>query len=222
MGEAVIPTDILYKIKTLEERIQVLESTSRLQTSSLRDGTLTLQDQTGTNLVYLGKQPDGTHGIAVLDQNGRILFKVTAESGQVAPFAFAVPIANGGVIASTANAFRPGTHFATFTELWRSDFFSVGDQVDYDIETFPNSGNMDWEIVCYEYGGGVPVVVASGNDTATTQHQGTFTIPVAGLSPLATSTDVAGRFMTIRVLAKQNSGALSVDVSINGPFTNHS
>lgn len=220
MGEAVIPDNILDTINKLEERVRTLESASRLQSSSLRDGTLTMQDQNGFGVVYLGKLTDGTHGISVNDSSGRVLFRVSSERGQVAPFALAAPLPSlDGVVSGTTNSFRPGTSSVAFVELWRSDLFTVGPTVNYDFTMFANGGNMSWQLLCYEYVGGAQTVVASGTETTNVQRQGTFTIPAACL---LSGTDPVGRYLTIRVQAKRNSGAFTSDVQANAPFYNYS
>jgi hypothetical protein len=221
MGEMVRSDDFASTLADHERRLKVQESTSRLISSSIRDGSLTLQDANGVGIVVLGKQPNGTHGISVLDANGQTLFRITSEEGQVAPRG-TVPISwsLGSFLAgSTTQSFRPGTSNAAFTELWRGDFWSVGSKVDYDLTAYANGGNMTWQIKCYEVSGGTPtVVVGPTTETTNAQRSGTFTIPAACL---ASGTDPAGRFMTVRVEAKLNSGAITADMTPNTPFTSH-
>jgi hypothetical protein len=187
----------------------------------VRNGAITLQDANGVGIVVLGKQANGHHGIGVYDPSGQTLFLVTSEDGQVAPHG-TVPLywsLNGLLTGSATQSFRPGTNNAAFTELWRGDFWSFGSKVDYDLTVFANGGNMSWQIKCFETGGGTPTVVVGPNtETTNVQRAGTFTIPTAGL---VSGTDPAGRFMTIRIEARLNSGATTADVTPNTPFTSH-
>ncbi len=190
-------------------------------------GTRYFDPTTGAALVKLGNLGDGSYGIAVMNLAGRVVFRVDGVNGQSAPYLFAPGMPSGlnGVLnTSTPNSFRPGTTSATFVELWRADFFAIGNQVDYDLTMFANSGNMSWQIKSYQYISlsttGTPIVVASGTETTNVQRTGTFTIdPLSLLSD--GSNDVAGRFMTVRVEAKKNSGSFTVDIAQNGPFYNH-
>lgn len=91
MGEAVIPDGVLQLIKDLTNRVRILESASRLQTSSLRDGTLYLQDQNGANIVVLGKQGDGSHGVAMFAPAGFPIWEFVESKGLVYP-ASSVPM----------------------------------------------------------------------------------------------------------------------------------
>jgi len=178
------------------------------------------RDASSDPLVYVGQLPDGTHGLMVLNANGRVLFKVTSEGGQIAPSpTLAAQSASGYLSGSASQGFRPGSPLGTYVELWRTDFWSVGSKIDYDLSVYANAGNMTWQILCYEYGGASSTVaVGPTTETTNTQRSGTFTIPTAGL---ANGTDPAGRNMTIRVQAKINSGATTADVAVNGPFINH-
>jgi hypothetical protein len=222
VGAQIRIEDLVDRITNLESRLKIQETTSRLQTSSLQDGTLTLQDANGLAVVTLGKQADGTHGIQVANVNGRTLFQVTSENGQTAPYdtLAAQSSVNALLSGSAAQGFRPGTNAGAFTELWRTDFYSNGAQVDYDLTAYANGGNMSWQIVAYEYGGGTPVAVASGTETTNVQRQGTFTISSASLVP-GTGSDQAGRYLTIRVQGRLNSGATTADIVLNAPFVNH-
>jgi hypothetical protein len=196
-----------------------MESTSRLQSSSIKEGTLRLLDSAGNSIVVLGKQDDGaSHGISVWNANGRSLMWVTSEQGQRAPVSYAAATPNGS--ASVAGSLRPGTSSASFFELWRADLYSIGSLVNYDITAFANGGNMDWRILAYEYYAGTPIVVASGNETTNVQRTGAITIPSTCLNP-GTGSDPAGRNLTLRVEAKKNSGASTVDIAMSAQFANY-
>lgn len=179
---------------------------------------------TGNELIRLGRLDDGTHGLLIKDLAGRTMFKVTAENGQTAP-RVGLPIypnSQAYLTGQTVNAFRPGTNSATMFELWRTDFYSIGPIVSYDLIAFANGGNMTWRILCYEYGGGTPTVVVGPTvETTSVQRQGTFTIPAACLIP-ATGSDPAGRRMTMRIEAQLNSGAVTADIAVNAPPINYS
>jgi hypothetical protein len=239
-----LPTTLESTLADLERRLQIMERTSRNALSSIRDGALTIQDAAGNPVVVIGKQADGTygvrsldasgrtlvslgqvpggaHGIQVANVNGRVLFQVTSENGQAAPYAF-VPAITGvnDVISGGASGFRPGTTNAAFTELWRADFYSVGPNVNYDFSFWAAASSMDWRILAFEETTGTPTVVASGTETTNVARQGTFSLPAACLIA-GTGTDPVGRFMTLRLEAKKNSGASTVDVSQNAPYFNH-
>jgi hypothetical protein len=220
MGEAVIPNDLGTLIKKLEARIDVLERTSRLITSSVKDGTLVFLDQFGNEIVALGRI--GTsHGIGVFDSAGKSLFYVTSEEGQLAPYSFAVPLPNGnnGLLSTQGGAFRLGTTSATMVEMYRADFFSVASTMEYDFNFLPGSAqSMSWQLTCYEYGG-TPQIVASGTEIVNVQRQSSFTLPTAGFIT-GSGTTPGGRLMTVRVSAQRNSGTTTVDVMANGPLTN--
>ncbi len=131
-----------------------------------------------------------------------------------------LPSGNNGVVISSTGAFRPGVTNGTMTELYRADFFVIGSQVVYDFTMFPNTSNMSWQIVTYEVSTSNSQVVASGTEASNTQRAGTFTIPPLSLISDGNS-DVAGRYMTVRVQAQRNSGTSTVDIAQNGPLYNH-
>lgn len=218
------------RLKAIELRLDLLERHNPLDNSSVRNGQITLQDANGVGIVVLGRQANGHHGIGLFDTNGQTLLYSTSEDGQTAPWG-SIGVQPGGsaLVSGTANSFRPGTNAATFTELWRADFYSTGQVVEFDFTVYPNAGNMDWQIKCYQ-ANGTPTVVGSytptgggsqswpQNETANTQRSGSFVIPAAGL---VSGTDPAGRRMTLRVEARKNSGATTIDVAVNAPFLNH-
>lgn len=182
-------------------------------------------DTNGVALVTVGQLGGGEVGIDIRNSAGRILQRVDNVNGQYAPFALIplLPNGNNGISASSTGAFRPGTTSASVTELWRADFWSVGNQIEYDLEMYPNSGNMSWQIQVYEYQGGTPITVATGTETTIVQRQATFTIPTTCVTPDGTGVDdVAGRYLTVRVSALRNSGASTVDIAQNAPLFNHS
>lgn len=181
--------------------------------------TLTSIDTDGNELVRIGKLLDGSFGILITDAEGRALFRVDSVSGQTAPFVHPVPVvATTALLSGTTSGFRPGTNSASFVSLWAHEFWSVGDQVDYDLTFYANAGSMDWRITVHEVG--APAVVAVGPNTETTnvQRAGTLTIPATAL---VSGTDVAGRRMRLDVEVKKNSGTSTVDASLNAPPRNY-
>jgi hypothetical protein len=207
------PANMAQQLRDLERRIGALEG------APLIGSNLTTVDPTsGTNPVIVGKLPDDTYGILIVNENGRVV-QQSGTAGFVAPQQAIPMFPNGG--ASVSTSFRPGTTSGSFTELWRGDFWSTAPDVSYDLVVFPNAGNMDWRIRVYEYGtpaNGTPTVAASGaGETANIERSGSFTIPSACL---VSGTDPVGRRMTIRVEAKRNSGSAQVDVAVAGPPIN--
>lgn len=181
-------------------------------------------DSDGVPLVTVGQLGGGEVGIDIRNSAGRILQRVDNVNGQYAPFAL-IPLLASGVsaVSSSTGSFRPGTTSASVAELWRADFWSVGNQIEYDLEMYANGGNMSWQIQVYEYHGGTPVTVATGTETTNVQRQATFTIPTTCVTPDGTGIDdVAGRYLTVRVSAVRNSGASTVDIAQNAPLFNHS
>jgi hypothetical protein len=177
-------------------------------------------DEAGDVLVRLGTLDDSTHGIEIRNGNGRTLFKVTSEDGQVAPFVNAVPVSSvGALVSGLTNGFRPGTNSASFVSLWAHEFWSVGDQIDYNIVAWPNAGNMDWQITMHEIGASAVVAIGPNNETSNISRSGTFTIPT---SALVSGTDVSGRQMRMDIEARKNSGPTTVDVSQNEAPRNYS
>jgi len=170
---------------------------------------MTVKDTDGNVLVEVGKLDDGSYGFELRNSSGTTLFKLTTE-GQITPRQYLAWSSNGTTIGFTS---------ASYTEIFRSDFDSLGPRVDYDIQANPLSP-MDFKIQCYEYhyGGpsGTPVDVVE-QITANGQYHGNFDIPVAGL---VDGTDVQGKNMTIRVLGRRTSGANTPTLRLNAPFSN--
>ncbi len=80
MGNPILPDDLLTQIADLERRIRILESTSRLALSSIKEGALQVLDSNGVVRVKIGK--DGTdYGVKVFDAAG-------ANAVQLATLAF--------------------------------------------------------------------------------------------------------------------------------------
>jgi hypothetical protein len=221
MGQIIKSDDFADQIADLQRRMRVQESTSRLISSSIRDGSLTLQDANGAGIVVLGKQADGKHGIAVFDVTGQTLFRVTSEDGQTFPRAL-IPCESSvscTLSGSSTQGFRPGTASASFVPLWIGRFSSVGPTVDYDLTAFANGGNMSWQITCNEFGMGDVVVVGPNVETTNVARTGSFTL---GAGNLLSGADPAGRQMVFKVWARINSGATTADVVLNNVPTNRS
>jgi hypothetical protein len=69
------PSTMESQLKELDRRLRGLEGSSQLRNSAIRDGSMQLQDAAGKPIVVLGKQADGSYGIAVSDATGVVLFK---------------------------------------------------------------------------------------------------------------------------------------------------
>jgi len=202
-------------MKEMDRRVSELEG------GSLVGVTLQSKDPaTGTPLVYAGTLPDGTHGFQVNDINGRIVFKVSAEHGQVAPLQL-IPTTTGtaAVLSGTpGTGFRPGTAQTSFQTLHVCEFWSVGALVDWNLTAYANSNTMQWRITCREIGGTDQVVVGPNTETTNVQRAGTFTIPAAAL---VSGTDPTGRHMRMDIQALWQSGlAGTVDIVLNNPPIN--
>ena len=205
-----LPPNIAAVLRDYERRIRNLENSPQLTQASIKDGTLTVLDAAGNTVVMEGKI-GSAYGIKILNSNGRTIYQATND-GVVLPVQ-ALPMTISGNI-------RPGTNSASFDELWRSDFYSVGSKVDYDFTAFPNAGNMDWIVYLYEKTTLPFTALTVTSLAANTQYAGTLTINPSSLIA-GTGTDPAGRYMTVRVQAKKNSGASTVDIALNGNFVNH-
>jgi hypothetical protein len=220
VGELIGNDSLGTRLNDIERRLAVQEQTSRLISSSIRDGSITMQDANGVGIVVLGKLADGSHGIQVLNANGRTLFKVTSEGGQSAPFVSLPAVGSQGLLSGSASGFRPGTNSATMVSMWAFDFWAVGPTIAYDFVVYANSGNITWQITCREMGGTDQIVVGPNIETTNVERQGTFTIPAAALAP-GTGTDPAGRRMRMDFLIQKNSGASTADIALVSPPRNY-
>jgi hypothetical protein len=205
-----IPPSVAAVLRDQERRLRNLENSPQLTNSSVKDGSTKYLDAAGNTVVVEGKI-GSAYGIKITNSNGRVIYQATTD-GTVLPTQ-ALPMTISGNI-------RPGTTLATYDELWRSDFYSVGSKVDYDLTAYPNAGNMDFVIYLYERGTSPFTAFSVTGLTVNTVYSGTLTINPSALIP-STGTDPAGRYMTVRVQAKRNSGASTVDIALNGNFTNH-
>jgi hypothetical protein len=214
-----VPASLAIWQKEIERRVAVLETSSRLYNSAIREGTLRIQDSSGNPMVTLGKLDDGTYGMLIQSSTGQTLFKVDSVNGQLAPTAILTPVVSVGALLSGApNGFRPGTQSATYVSIWAHEFWSVGPKVDFNIVAYANAGDMDWRITAHEVGAPAVVVWGPLNETSNSTRNGTITIPA---SALLSGTDVAGRRMRLDIEAKKNSGPSTVDISLNNPPRNY-
>lgn len=205
-----IPPNIAAIIRDQERRIRNLENSPQLTQASIKEGTLTVLDGSSNPAVQLGKV-DGSYGIKVTTPSGAVVYEKLA-SGLTFPRQALAMTISGNV--------RPGTTSATYDELWRADFDSIGPSVSYDITAFANAGNMDLVILLYERTTSPYTALTISGIAANTQYSGTLTLNSASFIA-GTGTDPAGRHMTLRVQAKRNSGASTVDVALNGNFVNY-
>lgn len=171
----------------------------------IREKKIVVQDADGNDLVILGRLSEGVYGIEIRNANGQTVFKVS-DDGQSIPYAY---------MPWTSVAATYGFTSATYTEIFRCDFTSMGPRVDYDIQADNTGGNMDFEITVSEFGGtAVTVVEVVG---ATGQYSSNFAIPA---SALVSGTDPQGRQMSVRILGRRTSGAGSPTLRLNGPLYN--
>lgn len=75
--------DVLSRIESLERRLGELERTSRLTSSSIKEGSLVILDDVDQERVILGKI-GSEYGLRVSDSGGKVMFEVTDE-GLVQP-----------------------------------------------------------------------------------------------------------------------------------------
>ena len=214
-----IPDNVQAYLRELEHRVAVLETSSRLYNSAIREGTLRIQDSSGNPMVTLGKLDDGSYGIIIQNSTPSTLMRVDSVSGQVFPRQL-IPLVypNSSLVSGLTSGMRPGTNSATFVSLYTGRFSSVGNKIDYDITVFPNAGNMDWQIICQEFGVIGDQVIASGSgETANVQRTGVATLTAANLT---SGSDPAGRQMFITLQARKNSGPSTVDINMNNSMTN--
>lgn len=202
--------DLLLRIGRLESQVETLATSPRINRSSIDGGQLVVRDASGNDRITLGDLGSGAYGVRIADDDGSVVFEVT-EDGWNIPY-WVIPLApNAGSINPGLGRF--GTDQAAYTEIYRADFFAVGATIHYDFTQYPNAGNMDWRVLVYEQGGGVAQsAISYTGQTANTQRSGSFTLPPAGL--VGGSGNVKGKFWTMRVEAKMNSGT-RVDVSVN-------
>ena len=205
-----LPPNIAAVLRDQDRRIRNLENSPNLTNSSIKDGTLAVLDSGGNTMVRLGKV-DSSYGIKVTTPTGAVVFEKLA-SGLTFPRQSLAMTISGNI--------RPGTTSAAYDELWRADFDSIGPSVNYDLTAFPNAGNMDFVILLYEKTTSPYTAFTVTALTANTQYSGTLTLNSASFIA-GTGTDPAGRHMTLRIQAKRNSGASTVDVALNGNFVNY-
>lgn len=74
MSAEIRPADYESRISDLERRLKIAEATSRLISSSVRDGAITFQDQNGNTIVIVGKLTDGSHGIIMETTTGALSY----------------------------------------------------------------------------------------------------------------------------------------------------
>lgn len=198
--------DLVERVKTLTKDLSELRGLFIGRFSgAMTGGSIPIRDPNGVTLVTLGLLSDGSYGIQINDVNGQIVYKVTS-AGQLAPYQYLV----WSSVAATY-----GTVSATYDELFRFDFSSTGPRVQYDINADNAGGTMDWKITIAEFGAAqVNVVEQIG---ASGQYAGPFTIPS---SALVSGTDVVGRTMSMRLLARRTSGAGTPTLRLNAPAYN--
>lgn len=200
--------------RDIERRLSAVEG------APLVGSNVTAFDESGNQLVTVGKLADGSYGIEIQNASGRTIMRVTSDAGQTVP-PITPWVAQTGVVSGLTNGFRPGTSSATYAATVGVYFWAVGDQVDYRMSAVPNGGNMSWEIGITEWDAltdtalGVEAIVAGPTtETATTVRNGTFTIPASCLEA-GTGDDPVGRFYKAVVYLKRNSGSTTVDVQVS-------
>ncbi len=210
MGESSLPDTLLTRLDELERQMRDLNQSAQTQYSSIKDGSLRILNEAGETVIDIGKTSDTNFGIIIYSPEGRQIF--SAGRGVSAAPPGIVPLVVGGSAVVSGTSFRPGTTSASFTVIWTGTLFSIGPDVFWTVNIFPNSGNMDFRVRILEQGGGTATnVYLDTAITANGNRNGTFAIPTACLVP-ATGTDPLGRFYTLTFEAKRNSGASPVDI----------
>ena len=172
--------------------------------STLREKTIVIQDAAGNDLVLLGRLDADVYGIEIKNRNGQTVFKVT-DQGQTFPYAY---------IPWSSVAAEYEFTSASYTEIFRNDFSSMGPVVQYDVQANAVSP-MDFRIKITEAGGTYVDVVEQ--ISASGQYAGEFTIPGACL---ISGTDPQGRQMSVRIEGRRTSGAGTPTLRLNAPLYN--
>lgn len=208
------PETVTSILRDFERRLRNLETAPRAVATSVSAGAFSINDADGNELVRLGLLDDGgNYGIQVTNDQGGRVFRVTQNGMREPSWPLAItpaptaPVGNGSTM-------RAGTTSATYTELWRADFYCTGYGISFDFYEFPNGGNMDWRAMVYEVGGGSPAELFTRTGvTANAQYAAGLSIPTDGLA--IPGSDPIGKSLTMRIEARRNSGSNSVDIGVN-------
>lgn len=171
----------------------------------LREKKIVVQNADGADVVTLGRLDDGVYGFEIKNAAGQTIFKVT-DAGQVFPYAYAPWTSPSATYSFTS---------ASYTEVFRCDFSSMGPMVEYDIQVDNAGGQADVEITVAEFGAAAVTVAELLN--ASGQCPGSFAIPAAAL---VSGTDPQGRQISVRILARRASGAGTPTLRLNAPIYN--
>ncbi|MGE0138666.1 MAG: hypothetical protein AB7R77_12665 [Ilumatobacteraceae bacterium] len=205
--------DILARLGKLERIVEAAATAPQNVRSSIDAGRLMIRDELGNPRVILGEIGGGDYGFQLVNASGQVLLRATEDGWEIPRTPIPMEMSLNMVASGTTNPFRGGTDQTSYTELWRGDFTATGDSIVYDFYVFPNTAVMSWRIMIYEQGLGTPTAAVSETGvSANGQRAGVFTIPAACLFG---GTDPVGRVMTMRVEAKRDSGAGTVDVTVN-------
>lgn len=161
MTDPVVPDSLVRQVDALEQLVRSMESSPQLTNASIRDGALTVKDDSLRQRVVMGKQADGSFGLAILNTSGQI---VTAEALGFGP-----------------RGDRVGTQESTSSSSY-TDLATVGPDVTVDIgptgrmivlvgaHLFPAGDNAEAHMA-YEVSG---ATTRAASDALSVSHLGTF------------------------------------------------
>jgi hypothetical protein len=150
VGAQVRPDDLVDRIVDLESRLKIMETTSRLQSSSIRDGLLSIGDASGVTRAEIGKFADGHYGIRTVLPDGTELFRSDERGIIVPPLAVTMTTLTGGTVPDAAN-----TTNASFEVLYVGEVPSFVHQglrlrIGYGSDA-ATTGEM--EVIIHQFGG---------------------------------------------------------------------
>lgn len=137
MGEAVLPGDIASVLNDILRRLSTLESTSRLASSAIQDGALTILDSSGNTVVIIGKQ-GSVYGVTTQTPAGFPIFETTNEGlvfpGMPAPMVNEqtgqIAVTSGTLVTTFGGQFDAATADSiTVIVGWSTDAATTGELV---------------------------------------------------------------------------------------------